>query len=264
MAHTPLTVAIRPKHEGGDLVPFGAFLEVTQHLRGLLMNLADELHADMAGSLEWYIARAGQGGVAFDLRGVAVGADVPDVGGDVVAALLGGLAALERRPVRPDLFSDDSLRRARDMALVLTNGVGAIDLGAGERRVSLTLDTAANVESILQPRYGYVGSVEGIVQTISLRDRWYFNVYDTLHRRSVECRFRPELLEEVKLALGQRVLVSGEMKTDVTGYVLYVAVTQLRLLPSPGDLPQPDEIFGIDPEFTQGIDSVEYVKTRRD
>jgi hypothetical protein len=264
MANATLSLTLKQRHEGVDLVPFGAFLDVAQNLLGILRNLTDELNGAGAAGLVWYIARVGQGSIVLDLRGFAVGDGTPDWRGEVVAELLAGLATIERGPVRPRSFSDDSLRRARDMARVLKGGIAAVVLSAGERRVSLTRNTAANVEAVLQPRHTYAGSVEGIVQTICLRDPWYFEVSDALSRRPVECRFGPDLLEEVRVALGRRALVSGEVKTDATGQMLYIGVMQVRPLPSDDDLPQPDEIFGVDPGFTEGVDSAEYVRARRD
>ncbi len=61
----------------------------------------------------------------------------------------------------------------------------------------------------------------------------------------------------------QRVVVTGEIYVDrTTRKPRKVVVRELRIMPPPSELPQLEDLAGID--ITGGMDSAEYVRRMRD
>ena len=79
-----------------------------------------------------------------------------------------------------------------------------------EPAVSIGPRAAVNIDQLIHPGRKEIGSVEGRLNVISLAGRApRFVLYETITRKAVSCRFTTERLEEIKAALGRRVLVTG-------------------------------------------------------
>jgi hypothetical protein len=118
------------------------------------------------------------------------------------------------------------------------------------------------IRRIVTPRYTSIGSVTGSLDTIGRRGGTYATIYDEVHGLAVRCKFDEDLLPQVKEAFGRRVIARGVVHySDETG-VSRVTLHELEILPE--RLPSVAEMYGAFPNFTGGLDSVEYVRRLRD
>ena len=94
----------------------------------------------------------------------------PAIVSQVIAAMSGGLAALEREPIEPPQFTERALRNIRALAR-LTEKRDAddtrVNIWAGTTPSPITPRLARHVEEILEDAFTDQGTVEGSLKTIS-------------------------------------------------------------------------------------------------
>ena len=129
---------------------------------------------------------------------------------------------------------------------------------------TLSPKAAVHIDELLPTKYSALGSVEGRMEMISLHATPKFVVYHAITQRAVACKFDREQLDKIKDILGVRVNVYGTVSYNAKGEPLRVEdIIDIRLLKEEHELPTIRELHGIDPDFTGGLDSVEYLREMR-
>jgi hypothetical protein len=129
--------------------------------------------------------------------------------------------------------------------------------------VEVSRRAADNIGELLPVRRESVGAIEGRLEAISIHRAKKFVVYHSITRKAVNCSFKDdEFLEEAKRALGERVHVSGVVKTNIKSEPVMVEVNRLRIL-GKGRLPTTGELTGSDPDFTGGLSTDEFIRRIR-
>jgi hypothetical protein len=132
-------------------------------------------------------------------------------------------------------------------------------------QAELTPQAAQNIEPLIRPRQVSIGSVEGKLGLIAIHKKPRFRIYEVVTHKAVTCDFNEErFLNLVKEALGQRVVASGTVYSNIKGEPLRVEITGLRILGAPSELPQVDDIGGMDPDLTGALSTAEYIQSIRD
>lgn len=201
----------------------------------------------------------------------------------VVHQVTRGLHSLTRAPQRPAYFSEKALQKAERMFERITNGIdlteieiegavpdddtGPIDLTPAVARVA-----AKNVREILDPvakPYDEIGAIEGHLQSVSKDGKGRRIVY-VKHRLTgdeVKCFVRGQAEAEIShcevddIWKGRRLSISGVIHCKGHGRIAYVDADRIRFLRNSRDLPDIGDI--LDPNFTNGLTSEEYLKKLR-
>ena len=191
---------------------------------------------------EWMLGGHREGSLVLECR-----AEVTDHDAHIetTSMLAEGLRTLERGE-NPG-FSHAALKHVQSLCSGVRDQEGNTHLGVivllgtalpTDRRVS---DAA---HRILSERTTEWGTVEGVVQSATLRSNRHFNLYEVLTDQRIECTFRPELLEVVRESLARRVVVSGVI--HARGGVPYkVTAERIHIRPDPSTLPTFDDIRGL-------------------
>lgn len=213
-----------------------------------LLNAVDaELSGRRGGGLEWVVSELESGSVHVGATPEPRTEDVgPEIADRVLDAVGKGLRTIESSAERPAHFSDRALSRARELTGALEEeGVERLHVRSNGRRVEVTRRLAGNVDDLLGGKLESIGSVEGRLETVALHGRAYFNVYDAVTGAAVKCYFPSEMLEEVRDALGRRVVVSGTLWSDRSGDVQRVKAREIELLPEEEELPPAETAEGM-------------------
>ena len=115
---------------------------------------------------------------------------------------------------------------------------------------------SVNIDELINKSYLSEGSVEGVIEMVTVHDNSYFRVYDAIQGWGVPCYFRQESLDEVRNALGKRVSITGRLRNDRLGKPESVQVSGIRIL-GLERLPTPSEIRGIAKGMTGGLKAEE-------
>jgi hypothetical protein len=129
----------------------------------------------------------------------------------------------------------------------------------------LSPQAAENIAPLISPRRTSLGSVEGKLGLIAIHKKPRFRIYEVVTHKAVTCDFdEKRWLDRVKEALGRRVIAYGIVYYNIKGEPLRVELDNLRVMPDRSDLPQIDDIGGMDPGFTGELSTTEYIKSIRD
>jgi hypothetical protein len=248
-----LSIDLLPKQE---MVPLDALVEALGRFREMLTSL----NPRGAELLTWKVTDLGLGSVHATVEAVGN----PEVSAAVVDLALRGLDALERTAVPPEEFRP-ALEPARnlaalaeklDMRLVVSGLNVKHELGSKIRE-------AADV-FLKEEEWEAWGSVEGYLQMVSLRSGPLCNIYDGLTDHRIECRYPSEMLNQIKEALGKRVLATGNLRHDRRGNVRSIRIRTLLTLPEDGETPSIQTTAGIAPGITGNLSVTEYIRRLRD
>lgn len=165
--------------------------------------------------------------------------------GVISTTIIEGVRSLDRSPHRPKNFSDYALRKARELGSVADGvEVERALIKLDRKAASVRKDTVAHVDRILGVSVKDFGSIEGTLQTISVRGGAHLAVYDVLTDRKVECIIEPSQLEEAWKALGKRVAVIGLVRYRKTGEPISIEVEQMKIL-SASEALSADAVYGV-------------------
>ena len=146
----------------------------------------------------------------------------------IMATVNAGLNKLEKRAYRPPGFSDSALNHARELATIADGHLvkkATVQLRRERRLKPIEFKKVAeHVEEILGPKTCDFGSIEGYLETVSIRGVPHVSLYDVMTDHAVRCN-----IEEGKLNEAWRALLSRR-RVVVSGFITYrKAGTPLRI-----------------------------------
>jgi hypothetical protein len=190
-----------------------------------------------------------------------------------------GLAILQARAERPPHFTNNVMRKAHHIFQRVTNGLNLSEADFGDQlpKVQITSTVARNAARnidlvLLRPDKPYkeIGSIEGYLQgaVLGAYSRRVVNVVERVTGEDVRCVVTgPAIAElesrEIRDVWGySRVEVHGQIHFAGLGRIDHVEAETIRFLRRRHELPQIDDI--IDPDFTGGMRTEEYIERLRD
>lgn len=231
-------------------------------------GLLGEIGKGVTGSPEkdavrYVVTMASGGSFALAVRAEARTENVaPALLPEIAETVTAGIDELNREPRRPRHFSDDALNRLRDLAgfggapltpsLRVSNGrgdpvalsplviehVNAVLASESEARSPRAPNTDSHLYSI--------GTVEGEIGGLIIRGEKRFYLYDRLTGRRVKCRFvDPVSWEELADLLGQRVAVTGKIRSNPSGRPIEIEMSSCYVFPPDDELPTAADVRGI-------------------
>ena len=262
MPATELAIVVDSNSE--DSVSVQGFLDAVSHTLEMLRNLDSAISLRRTGSLRWVISELrSESPATAKIRAVPT-SEEQDFSYDVIRSSLDGLEKLSSGSGFPSEFPDDALESAKRLSRDMMKENIIVHLHHQGRTVEVSERIAANVDKRLSQTHLATGSVEGTLEMATVHDRSYFRVYDSVHGVGVPCYFDSELLESVKLGLGRRVSVQGNIQSDNNGKLRSVRVTGIRILPDEEHLPTPSQLRGLVKGMSDGRPAEDYLRDLRD
>lgn len=257
MVGSDVTLVVGP--DEGE-IPARSFLDTVEFSLSILRELDSAISLKRRGTLRWII-----GGLSLRSPATVTLRSVPpaegrDFGPEVVRAYVDGLYQLETEGTAPPVFTDDALEAAGRLGSVQFGPGGRIKVQALDREVTVTQRVSASVSELAARTYTSRGSMEGMLEMVTLHGQRYFRVYDAVSGVGVPCYFPPEELENVRVGLGKRVSVTGRVRFNRQGDKLSLQVERFCVFPPEEELPKPSEIRGLVPDMTEGRLSEDYIR----
>jgi hypothetical protein len=259
------------------ITEYSTYILAQQRTLGVLRELDTAISHKSNGTLGWFVLETHSNGtLAITLESRPKPQRPPknkkdvtipsDFGPRVTSAYVTGLDNLERG-ISPPYLSEFGLTRIGEvLERVRRDGAHgwratAVD---EDRTVDATENAQKSIRELLPVDQFALGSVEGTLETISIHGQTRFVVYHALTRKAVTCRFHgDEDLTAVLHAIGERVIASGRVQFNQRGEPMRVTTEDLRVLDATA-FPTVAELAGHDPDFTDGLDSTDYVRSLRD
>lgn len=272
-----LTLIIREDAEQIGGVPAEALTTTIDRFRKLVDEVSEVVgeHYSVKTGTQLVLTDVQHGSAIFKFAAIPRTAHVTNISGHVAQAVGEGLAMLQRTEERPPYFSDRALAESSHLVSPLRHHIKQISVGvthASAEGKTIYLDDVrldrmvqVHVRALLAPRRVYLGSVEGRIYKLERkRKRAECTLYDRVRRQAITCWFPDNLIEAVRDAFDTRVMVSGRLFADQQGRLQRVEMQALRRLRTKEEQPSLESLLGSDPDFTEGVDAVTYVRAMRD
>lgn len=164
---------------------------------------------------------------------------------EIYTCIKQGIHALECQAVRPDNYTDSTLKKLRKLALLKKDGIN-YKIKVDDNEIKISSDTLVdNINMVLRCQYEDYGSLEGKLQSISSRKRLNFTLYQCLTDSPVRCFFEEDLLSSAIQSFNKRVYVFGIIRYNNSYDPINILVQEMDVFPDDKDLPTLTEMVGI-------------------
>lgn len=277
----PVRISISGSGESTDAPTFDDLLKQLRDLFEVLLSVEAAVSEDGSVAMEWRITDVSRNSpLTFEATPFPLdhAMNIDRRAAVVQHAVATGLATLRTESARPSYFSEAVLAKVERISERLTNGLNltTIDFGGVDTPMAITptiaREIARNVKAIRDPKerpFQEFGSIEGYYVGVA-RDglnRSILHIRDRIFGDEVKCVLKKSAVEtvsehKVKQVLERtRVVVSGVIHYRGIGNIAYVDADEVRVMRKRADLPGVEDI--LDPEFTDGLTSEEYLKALR-
>lgn len=198
------------------------FASAISNLEVLVQALSTEL--GVAEQIEWIIHDLQISSAMVTTRGES---DVIEKAERVVEAYTSVGRALQSG-TRPN-FSEQVIKAASAITNILDKQVTSIRFETADSDITISDRADIMIASVIVKSYG---AVEGRVQTLTNRRGLRFNLYDTLHDRSVSCYLQEGKEELIREVWGKRAIIEGEItREQVSGRPIAIRqIKRIRIL----------------------------------
>jgi hypothetical protein len=165
-----------------------------------------------------------------------------------------------------DLLNVDvGLRRAfEDLARPLKRGVRYASIEVDETRIELHGDEGRAFSLAPHSESAAVGSYSGNIDALNVHREHVFYLYPPVGPTRIQCVFDPLLLDDVRAALKRYTTVHGLLEyNEGNAFPVRIVVERIEVNPPEDQLPTLDDLWGIAPDLTGGMDSVAFVRQLR-
>ena len=257
---TEITIKVESNTPDTPVQPFVDAILSTLHV---LRDLDSTISMRRRATLRWTLGKLSYGSPATITMVGFPPAEGRDVGPDVARRYIDGLRLLSVGKELPDFFSESALQAAKRLAQLTRDNARSITITSSERSIQVTQRIGVNIDDLMNRSYASEGTVEGVVEMATLHERTYFRIYDAIHGWGIPCYFATEMLDDVRDALGRRVIASGSLRSDHLGKPSSMRVNAIRRLRDDDELPSPKEIRGIAKGMTEGRKAEDYLREIR-
>ena len=256
----------------GKPVDADAFVHIFQDTIAALKAIDRSFSTHGAETFQWEVIEAGSNSPIFTtIRGRDVEGHNGTRSRKITNAFVKGLDELSRDKKCPPGFARDSLRHVEKIVseAKLHRLKPIYSTSKLEVQISRAMAVNANrARRTLEMRKSQVveyGTIEGRLRELGeSHSRDKLGVVDKLTGEVTQCYLRNEALEPTVLqGWKHRVAVTGDITIDrQSGLPIRVMVDEIRILRDRGELPQIEDLCGID--ITGGVEPSEYVRRLRD
>lgn len=135
----------------------------------------------------------------------------------------------------------------------------------GKNEINIDNEFKARAALYVAPEESCESTARGMLDIINIHghDRVFW-LYPEIGPNKIQCIFPDKLFDKARMALGMRVEVTGMFKYKVNAPYAHLAeVEDLIVLPLDDELPTFKDLFGIDPDMTNGLSSEDYIRKIR-
>ena len=256
---------------GGSIEP-GSLVKSLIHSYAIFRELDASIAGDPKGAIDWGIDRINKASpleVAFTgqarTNSLAGSANPLEQIQSVLISGLNDLSLDTEEPKRPRFYSDKALRAVQKLADLSKRGkVGDIELYTSlNENVLITETISRSVRLLIDAAFESEGSIVGSLDSITVHRSHEFRVWDEFSGRAVTCKFRKDMLDEVKESLKRRVLVHGTIKRNAHSLPVNITVSGIEAQLDESQLPTIEEMSGLVDDITEGATLREHLEDLR-
>ncbi len=248
-----------------DSITLNALVSALRNFLGVLEDLDSAVSGQPNGSVRWEVVSLEKkspltvGVVAHPKQELA------NLAPQIERELVDGLAMLSYSTERNRYYSDAAISKVKRLAQQ-SKSLGRIKIYTQEKEHQTIIDdgTLKNIRELTGAKEEGLGSVTGNLEAITVHRANEFRVWDDYSGKPVTCRFTPDMENDVKTLLRQRVQVHGLVYFNQTGQPTVINVDGIELATPDSSLPTIAEMSGLVEDFTDGVPLEQYLEDLRD
>ena len=229
-------------------VPVKKFIDGLEEFRSLMDEITKEYYEGKE-KIKWLVSvREGSNNVDFIPTGKAA-IDIQKIG----AFTIKGIKELEAgKPFPPLYFNTDALEHVYQLGKIFSNGIPLKTQIISDADIQdITSASVATIDKMLGPHTEAIGSIEGILITLTLRGGFHTHILDDLSKKEVRCYTEEKektdkSIEDQMLKLfGERVSVWGKISYRRDGSPIHIFVKSIERIERKENLPSITKFRGI-------------------
>ena len=183
----------------------------------------------------------------------------------VVNKFFDGLRRIRDDQDVPKEYDRQTLESLRGLGATLRKHVTHIQISNDEVEIEYTPEMTRKIDRLLGPENIQAGSISGKLDAINVHNSANkFCLYPALGPKKVMCHFPEAMVDEAIAAIQRNIEVSGTFKYKRRDFFPYeIEVEKLRVFPRIDELPSFMSLRGLAPNATGDLDSVAFVRERR-
>jgi len=276
-----ITLSVSASDPESDAPTVGDFIDQVRDYFELMALVEGTLAEDGSSVIDWRIVKARKNSpLTLEVQAFPkeYAVNIDQRAQLILSNTLGGLRRLAQEASRPQYFNDQALLKANRIFERVTNGFDrmTVEIEGGAPVVitpTVARASAKNIRDTLTPKgkpYRELGTIEGHVKHVD-SDGYGRSILTLRHRltgNEIKCIMTGEAKAEVSVhEIGdvwklRRIEVFGTIHYRAQGKISQVEATRVRFLKARSELPDANAI--IDPEFTGGLTSEEYLSRLHD
>jgi hypothetical protein len=258
-----------------ERIPYRSFIQVANNSLAILDDLDSAYSRKSGVTLDWYVRNLSKNGSlrieVFSQVKQMKRANYEDVSQSVSASFVTGFRALESDGRSPELLTERGMRRAKTLThLIGHDGLEAVHASVPGTPIEteITRKSAANIDVLIPAASHSMGSVEGVLEVISIHRSQRFVIYQDRTNKAVTCFYgKLPLLDKVKGALGKRVVATGKLFRNAKNEPIRLNLeseSQFKIFGN-DDFPAYDllGLGGSDPDFTGHLTTDQFIENIR-
>jgi hypothetical protein len=183
--------------------------------------------------------------------------------------LVSGVRSLSREAIIPAFFTDSTVHRIGLIGKHILAGeidhVSMASAYAPSDAAVVNQATTVNADRATEPVKAAISTITGTLEVLERRrnhaPRAFIRVDGTSHAVRIEAKAdQTTLLRE---AWGDRVRAEGLLKRNIAGQPVVLELSSLEPVPERDSSINPWDLLGIDPEFTGGLSTAEFIEQVR-
>lgn len=183
----------------------------------------------------------------------------------VVTDFLKGAQAVEKGQVSRLPFDTETKAAFATLAAPLRRQLRRVTITSGSTKISLKPEQAIAAPSQPKIESISVSSYSGFIDALNVHSDPIFYLYPTAGPNRIPCAFDTALLDDLRQAIKRYTTVYGAFEYGADSpFPERIVVDRVEINPPEDSLPTLSSLFGVAPALTRGLDSVAYVRQRRD
>ncbi|MDX2272715.1 MAG: hypothetical protein NW237_12350 [Cyanobacteriota bacterium] len=217
----------------GPYLPLDKFRAALNYFSQILVDVDKETSENGSPTIEWAITDVRNGSLHLTVEANVLSEDIElKRPSDVISIFKKGIQSIQDQGIRPEGFSNKSIKAAKQFANILDpDNIAEIGFRSNGTEVKIQPQLFANATQIISNHYKYFGSVEGTLVSISVAKRRQFGIRVSSQNKIIKCFFQHDMQEEAKNYLEKRVYVYGLIRQLLHGDKVNVEVQEIKRLP---------------------------------
>ena len=167
---------------------------------------------------------------------------------NVIKTVHSSFKILETSAEEPESIPEEAYKHLQNLAKIACpddKTESKISIIRNDEQIKITNQSVKHIREILKDGKQAYGSVEGWLQTVSLREKLHFVLYEPVWDKPIKCWVDKKHLQAMLKLFGKRVEVYGNIRYRKDGAPTSIKVDEVKPFPDGNEIPDFRSVIGL-------------------